>query len=71
MKISNDLIKCQLTVAIIAPVTGPTQYTQWCAHDHETAAGPNERAGFIEPPDMGLPIKIPKQTVDPIAIPEI
>ena len=37
-----------------APTTGPTMYTQRFAKWRAMIAGPMERAGFIEAPEMGL-----------------
>src|ERR671939_2036090 len=55
--------------ASTAPIIGASQYIHWYDRLSETRAGPRDLAGFIDPPDTGIPI-IPAATMkDPIAIP--
>lgn len=37
-----------------APITGAVIYIHMSSKAHETIAGPNDLAGFIDPPEMGL-----------------
>ena len=43
-------------------------YTQSAVGRPERSAGPNERAGFIEPPEIGPPTRMSTETVAPTAI---
>ena len=65
------LVRSQFKTDNMAPDNGPTQYTQWLDHDQEMAVGPNERAGFMDPPETGAPIKIPTAMAVPIDTAEI
>ncbi len=52
---------CQQNVAV--------QYNHRSVHTPENKAGANERAGFIDAPDIKAKNKISKPTIPPIAIP--
>ena len=51
------------------PRSGPIQYAVCPSKMCVTTAGPNERAGFIDPPVSGPIARMPAVTVRPIANP--
>jgi len=48
--------------AIIPPIIGPTQYTQWNSQNPDANAGPKVLAGFIDAPVKGTPTMCNKKT---------
>jgi hypothetical protein len=44
-----------MTTTAAAPAIGPTIENQQPLNVFETRSGPNERAGFVDAPEMGLP----------------
>src|SRR5207248_4088482 len=50
------------------PRTGATRYSQSAWRSPETSAGPSERMGFIDAPEIGPPTIASRPIVPPIAI---
>jgi len=46
--------KRNIAAPATAPPLGATMYIHMFLNFHETSAGPNDLAGFIDPPDTGL-----------------
>lgn len=44
-------------MAATAPTIGPTMYTQRLSKFAAAMAGPSDRAGFIDAPEIGLPVQ--------------
>src|SRR5918995_5231984 len=58
-----------ITAIIEVPIKVALQYSHKLANTPENNAGANERAGFIEAPDMNAKKNMSRPTIPPIAIP--
>ena|SRR5215204_107753 len=58
-----------ITAIIEVPIKVALQYSHKLTNTPENNAGANERAGFIEAPDMNAKKNISRPTIPPITIP--
>ena len=58
-----------ITAIIEVPIKVALQYSHKLANTPENNAGANERAGFIEAPDMNAKKNMSRPTIPPITIP--
>ena len=64
---SNFLLRMRATIEV--PTKVAVKYNHKLLNTPESKAGANERAGFIDAPEMKAKKKISKPTIPPIAIP--
>jgi hypothetical protein len=58
-----------INATVDVPIKVADQYSHKLPNTPETKAGANERAGFIDAPEINAKKKISKPTIPPIAIP--